>query len=32
MSDSSRVLTLKEMKIKIFSDGADIDSIIDTYQ
>jgi transaldolase len=32
MSDSSRVLTLKEMKIKIFSDGADIDSIIDGYQ
>jgi transaldolase len=31
MSDSSRVLTLKEMKIKIFSDGADIDSIIDGY-
>lgn len=32
MSDSSRVLTLKEMKIKIFSDGADIDSIVDGYQ
>ena len=32
MSDSSRVLTLKEMKIKIFSDGADIDSIIEGYQ
>lgn len=32
MADSTRVLTLKEMKIKIFSDGADIDSIIDGYQ
>jgi len=32
MSDSSRVPTLKELKIKIFSDGADIDSIVDAYQ
>ncbi len=32
MSSPDRVLRLNEMKIKIFSDGADIDSIIDTYQ
>lgn len=32
MTDATRVLTLKEMKIKIFSDGADIDSIVDGYQ
>ncbi len=32
MSVTAHVPTLKEMKIKIFSDGADIDSIIEAYQ
>ena len=32
MPDTSPVPTLSDMKIKIFSDGADLDSIIDAYQ
>ena len=32
MSQPDRVPTLKDLKIKVFSDGADLDSIIDAYQ
>lgn len=32
VSDSLQVLSLKDMKIKIFSDGADLDSIAAAYQ
>jgi len=32
MADSKPVPKLKDLKIKIFSDGADLDSIIDAYQ